>query len=112
MATDLTTWTARNYGIAATWKLRGGAGGYQDRAINALIENARGIVVAPAGCGKTIIAARGIDAMLIEVMRHFVSRGGVGVRRLLWLANTTEQVEQGRFNGSHRMDGGAQIEGL
>lgn len=94
--TDLTTWTARNYGIAETWKLRGGAGGYQDRAINALIENARGIVVAPAGCGKTIIAARGIDAMLIEVMRHFVSRGGVGVRRLLWLANTTEQVEQAR----------------
>ena len=92
MSAPINTWTARNYGIAATWNLRGGPGGYQDRAINALIANPRGIVVAPAGCGKTVIGARAVEACATEAIR---SVAGVR-RRLLWLANTREQVEQAR----------------
>jgi len=83
-------WTSKNIAVVETWGLRGGIGGYQDRAINALIENPRGIIVAPAGSGKTIIAARAVEACLIEAR----NLGAVGIRSLLWIANTTEQVDQ------------------
>lgn len=90
------TWTEVNYGTVAGWNLRGGRGGYQARAIDALVENRRGIVVSPAGSGKTIIAARAVEACLLQLLERRRTPYEVFERSLLWLANTTEQVEQAR----------------
>lgn len=87
------SWTAANYGVAESWKLRGGLSGYQARAIDALVANRRGIVVSPAGSGKTIIAARAVEACIREARNRFDT--GI-VRKLLWTASTHELVKQAR----------------
>ncbi len=59
---------------------------YQDRAKAALVAHQRGIVQAPAGSGKTIIAAAALDAWL--------RASGAVYPRVVWLANTREQCAQ------------------
>ncbi len=61
---------------------------YQLRASASLAANHRGIVKAPAGSGKTIIAAHALDDILTQ-------RNGTE-RPIWWIANTIEQVEQGK----------------
>jgi superfamily II DNA or RNA helicase len=56
---------------------------YQKRCVDFLIPRKRGFVIAPAGSGKTVIAAHAIAA---------VAKAG---DRVGWIANTREQVEQG-----------------
>jgi len=56
---------------------------YQSEAVNACKSVKRCICVAPAGAGKTIIAAALVKEQWV---------GG----NVMWLANTKEQVEQGR----------------
>lgn len=56
---------------------------YQWEAVMFLIPRKRGFIKAPAGSGKTIIAATAVAR---------VAKPG---QRVLWLANTKEQVEQG-----------------
>lgn len=58
--------------------------GYQSRAVNFLLPLKRGFVVAPAGSGKTLIAASAASS----VFRPF--------DRVVWLANTREQVQQAK----------------
>ena len=58
---------------------------YQTEAVDFLLAGDTGFVVAPAGSGKTIIAAAALG-------RLFLAQGGTG--RALWLANTREQVQQ------------------
>jgi len=58
---------------------------YQQQAVEAMAQHARGVCVAPAGSGKTIVAA--------EIIRRAWRRDG----RALWVAHTTEQVEQGEM---------------
>jgi superfamily II DNA or RNA helicase len=55
---------------------------YQQKAVDAVMPVKKGIVVAPAGSGKTIIMASIIKEL--------------NPGRTLWLAHTTEQVEQGK----------------
>jgi superfamily II DNA or RNA helicase len=55
---------------------------YQQSAVDAVMPVKKGIVVAPAGSGKTIIMASIIKEL--------------NPGRTLWLAHTTEQVEQGK----------------
>lgn len=55
---------------------------YQQRCIAFLVPRKRGFVIAPAGSGKTVIAAHAIAA---------VAKPG---DRVGWIANTREQVEQ------------------
>jgi superfamily II DNA or RNA helicase len=57
---------------------------YQQRAVDWLLNRQRAFVIAPAGAGKTFIAASAVAEM---------TRGIIGVR-IGWLANTREQVEQ------------------
>jgi len=54
---------------------------YQTRAVDFCVGRARAFVVAPAGSGKTIIAA--------AALKESNCRG-----RIVWLANTREQVQQ------------------
>lgn len=56
---------------------------YQRRCVDFLVPRERGFVIAPAGSGKTVIAAHAIAA---------VAKPG---DRVGWIANTREQVEQG-----------------
>lgn len=56
---------------------------YQQEAVEFLVSRKRAFVQAPAGSGKTLIAAAAVAR---------VARPG---QRVLWLANTKEQVEQG-----------------
>jgi DNA repair protein RadD len=56
---------------------------YQQQAVDAMAKHKRAICVAPAGSGKTIIAA--------ELIRRRWWWG-----KVVWLAHTKEQVEQGR----------------
>lgn len=58
--------------------------GYQSRAVHFLLPLKRGFVVAPAGSGKTLIAASAASS----VFRPF--------DRVVWLANTREQVQQAK----------------
>ena len=55
---------------------------YQEAAVDWLRFKRRGMVVAPAGSGKTVIAA------------HAAARVLQPYQRALWVANTREQVEQ------------------
>jgi len=65
---------------------------YQADAVLALAKHRRGICVAPAGSGKTIIAAMLCD-YLVSAFR--VSSPGFRLPRIVWLAHTREQVTQG-----------------
>jgi superfamily II DNA or RNA helicase len=56
---------------------------YQQHCVDFLLPRKRGFVIAPAGSGKTVIAAHAIAA---------VAKPG---DRVGWIANTREQVEQG-----------------
>ena len=71
---------------------------YQIPAVEALYKTHRGIVKAPAGSGKTLIAAAALDRLL-----SFPNQ------KVAWVANTNEQVEQGKkavacFNDMPRVD--------
>lgn len=57
---------------------------YQSRSVDFLIDRQRGFIVAPAGSGKTLIAASAAKA----VAQPF--------DKVMWLANTKEQCEQAR----------------
>lgn len=57
---------------------------YQTTAVDFLLPRQRGFIVAPAGSGKTIMAA------------NAVSRKVEAFDRVVWLANTREQCEQAR----------------
>jgi superfamily II DNA or RNA helicase len=60
---------------------------YQEEASLWLSKTSRGILVCPAGGGKTIIAAAAI-AMVISSRKRDIKP------RIYWLANTVEQVQQ------------------
>lgn len=60
---------------------------YQQDAVNWLSQRKRGIVVAPAGSGKTIIASAALRRVVMSKPRDERVRVG-------WLANTVEQCEQ------------------
>jgi len=62
---------------------------YQNRAREFLRCRRRALVQAPAGSGKTIIAAAALNDVIQSKHRPAMVRVG-------WLANTLEQVEQGR----------------
>lgn len=62
---------------------------YQIPAVDALVRTHRGIVKSPAGSGKTVIAAAALQ------MAGKIS-GPIPLARFAWVANTTDQVEQGR----------------
>jgi superfamily II DNA or RNA helicase len=63
--------------------------GYQEPAVQAIAQAKRGIVKAPAGSGKTIIAAAALNQWAKP--RFALSRRPM---RVAWIANTTEQVSQ------------------
>lgn len=65
---------------------------YQIYAVKALSRTHRGIIKAPAGSGKTIIAA----AALNEWSGSRYETVSNKLWKVAWVANTTEQVEQGR----------------
>lgn len=60
---------------------------YQRNASHWLTGKRRGVVVAPAGSGKTVIAAMALYAVLSTIPRNMVVKIG-------WMANTIEQVGQ------------------
>ena len=62
---------------------------YQIPAVEALSRTHRGIVKAPAGCGKTIIAA----ASILQWLKYPDS---IFTKKVAWVANTNEQVTQGK----------------
>lgn len=62
--------------------------GYQVRAVDWLLRRKRGIVVAPAGSGKTIIAAAALDAVISAKPRNGK------VVRVGWVCHTIEQKQQ------------------
>lgn len=62
---------------------------YQQRAVDWLRKRRRGMIVAPAGSGKTIISSAAIYAVLTAKLRE--GRPIIG-----WLANTLEQCQQAR----------------
>lgn len=70
---------------------------YQKRCVDFIIERDRGFVIAPAGSGKTIIAASAVAAL---------AKPGSKVG---WIANTREQLEQGAEAVS-RIEGPAGVE--
>lgn len=61
----------------------------QQEAVNWLRTRRRGCVVAPAGSGKTVIAAGALHAVITAKSRNLFPRIG-------WLANTVEQCDQAR----------------
>jgi superfamily II DNA or RNA helicase len=63
---------------------------YQQAAVKAMVQYPRGICVAPAGSGKTIIAS---ECVKIAVQRLYGA--GNYFPSIIWLAHTTEQVTQG-----------------
>jgi superfamily II DNA or RNA helicase len=86
MSLSTLSWTEENASTVAAWNLRGS---YQARAIDSLLAARRGICVAPARSGKTIIAARALHAVLLEWQE---SRP----LTVLWIANTVDQLDQAR----------------
>lgn len=76
---------------------------YQQRAVEFLSRRRRGLVQSPAGSGKTIIAAAAIRTVIHRKPRFEPVRVG-------WLANTKEQVEQGRTAVETVMDDMALID--
>jgi superfamily II DNA or RNA helicase len=58
---------------------------YQPPAARYLAARQRGMVQAPAGCGKTIVVSMALDMALSETPMNL---------RVGWIANTTEQVAQ------------------
>jgi superfamily II DNA or RNA helicase len=60
---------------------------YQETAVTSITSVGRGIVVAPAGSGKTIIAAAALDKVLRARIRPERAR-------ICWIANTIEQCQQ------------------
>lgn len=72
--------------LLESWNLRGGANGYQAQALRAILASRRGVAVLPAGSGKTIVGARTIEAIARGAQRRF---------RVLWIANTIDQLAQG-----------------
>lgn len=66
---------------------------YQSESIEFLIARRRGFIIAPAGSGKTVIGA------------NAVARRAWPGCRVLWLANTREQVEQA-VSAIERTEGG------
>lgn len=69
------------------WGLRGD---YQERAIAACLRQPQSILVSAAGSGKTIMAARWLECLLRQWTNPH------RVCNVLWIAQTHEQVEQGR----------------
>lgn len=65
---------------------------YQQRAVAFLQGKQRAFVVAPAGSGKTIIAAAAIKAAMQPGSGSDITEHA----RIVWLANTLEQVEQAK----------------
>jgi superfamily II DNA or RNA helicase len=59
---------------------------YQQQAVSAACKAKRGIIVAPAGSGKTIIAAEVVKRLAEQMTNAQVS----------WIAHTQEQVQQGK----------------
>lgn len=57
---------------------------YQTKAVDFLLPRQRGFIVAPAGSGKTVMAA------------NAAARRAEAFDRIVWLANTREQCEQAR----------------
>jgi superfamily II DNA or RNA helicase len=64
---------------------------YQQDAVKAMAEHNSGICVAPAGSGKTIIAAE----IIALCVRDMYGAGNL-MPSVLWLAHTQEQVQQGK----------------
>jgi len=64
---------------------------YQQAAVEAMIQHRRGICVAPAGSGKTVIAA---ECVKVGIQRCY--NAGNYFPSIIWLAHTNEQVEQGK----------------
>lgn len=62
---------------------------YQHRAVEALLQQSRGILRAPAGSGKSLVGAAFIDRWLTGYKRL---NGSLPIVR--WLANTQEQLTQ------------------
>lgn len=62
---------------------------HQVAPVQWLSRRKRGLVVSPAGSGKTVIAAAALDAVLRARPRN-------GVVRVGWLANTLEQCQQAK----------------
>lgn len=62
---------------------------YQVPAIEALVNNFRGVVKSPAGSGKTIIGAAALQ-------KAGNMTGPIPLARFAWVANTTDQVIQGQ----------------
>lgn len=60
---------------------------YQQKAVDWLCEHERGLVVAPAGSGKTVIAAAALARVMGAEPEHNPTVG--------WMANTKEQRQQG-----------------
>jgi superfamily II DNA or RNA helicase len=65
---------------------------YQTQAVLALSKQRRGICVAPAGSGKTIIAAQLCERLVSSFQTQ---HPGFRPPLIAWLAHTKEQVEQG-----------------
>ena len=63
---------------------------YQQHAVDFLLGKNRGFVIAPAGAGKTFIAA----AALRKAMQPDSPAAFTDQARIVWLANTREQVQQ------------------
>jgi len=64
---------------------------YQDKAAAMLTRHRRGIVVIPAGGGKTIVAASAIERVLRARKELNVPRA-----KIRWIAGTTDQCDQAR----------------
>src|SRR4051812_49147865 len=62
---------------------------YQEEAKTFLARRKRALVQAPAGSGKTIIAAAALEQVLLRTPRTFKVRVG-------WMANTIDQCSQAR----------------
>jgi superfamily II DNA or RNA helicase len=62
---------------------------YQVEPVALLAKRKRAMVIAPAGSGKTIIAAAALEKVLTAVKRDKIVKIG-------WLANTQEQCQQAR----------------
>lgn len=63
---------------------------YQQEAVTWLAGRFKGVVVSPAGSGKTLIAAAALDTVIRRKTRTEAVRIG-------WLANTKEQCQQARL---------------
>lgn len=64
---------------------------YQDKAASMLTRHRRGIVVIPAGGGKTIVASSAIERVLRARKELNIPRA-----KIRWIAGTTDQCDQAR----------------